>query len=683
MFNHNADLFGENRKLTAKSAKVVLRFGAIATTAVLGTALALAAPTAASAATTPVSFARGQFLAGSIGGVDLAKLAAIEAATSTNDGTQSTQVSRDPLGVSVLGTTVINQPAGIQLNLGQIVDLGAAGQYAQAAKDGSSMGSSGAVNNDGGIGAGTVGPSANGSASVDLDSLLGTKFASVLSDLKLQADAVTAQATGALTSASGDYSLAGLTLTFTSPAIAGLNGKVTQALGPIDAQLAALDGPSGKLAGAVSNVVSGINPILNLAGANASVDANVTADLSTALQPLLTGVYGNGAVSFNLQTGTVTVDLAKLLGGNLNNEPVGTQVLSDAVVKQILEGITGTITTLSDQLVAKATATLGDAMVNVDATVNASTAQLPLLGQTCVAGSSGTGGLLGGLTGGLLGGVVSGGLGGLLCTNTSTLLPDLKTNLAVHVHGTVNQILAGTAPTATATLSLLGVPVTVDVNTILTGLRGVLADQLSTNGSGLSGLSDAFNTALVDPALSGLLGSGSSVETALTKFLSITLNNQALSSDSSVVAASARMVPMGPRGTVAAPTITEAAFVTNSVATADPAGKTFTETALKVQVLPDGTNGGLATIDLANASVGPNASVIVVTPPGDPGTPTTPGTPGTPGLPGSPSTPASFNNLAFTGVGIAGLVAAILALLAAGAYLVREGYRRNSRRQIQ
>ncbi len=38
--------------------------------------------------------------------------------------------------------------------------------------------------------------------------------------------------------------------------------------------------------------------------------------------------------------------------------------------------------------------------------------------------------------------------------------------------------------------------------------------------------------------------------------------------------------------------------------------------------------------------------------------------------------------LVFRGVGIAGPAGAILALLAAGAYLVREGYRRNSRHQI-
>jgi len=78
----------------------------MAVTGTLGSALALAAPLSASADTTPVSYGSGQFLAGSIGNVNLAKLAAIEAASAQNDGSQSMQVSRDPLGVSALGATL-------------------------------------------------------------------------------------------------------------------------------------------------------------------------------------------------------------------------------------------------------------------------------------------------------------------------------------------------------------------------------------------------------------------------------------------------------------------------------------------------------------------------------------------------------------------------------------------------
>jgi hypothetical protein len=613
----------------------------MAVTGTLGTALALAAPLSASAdSTNTASFASGQFLSGSVGGMNLAKLAAIEAASAANNGSQSMQVSRDPLGVSALGTTLINQPAGIQLNLGQIVDVGAANQYAQASQDGSSMGASGAINNDGGIGVGQIGPQSAGSATVDLDSLLGAKFASVLSDLKLSTSAIAAQATGQLKTASGAYTLADLNLDFTSPAIAGLSGKVAQALGPINGQIAGLDGTNGELAQTLSGVVTKINPLLNLAGANASVSANVAIDLNAALQPLLTGIYGDGAVSFNLQTGEVKVDLAKLLGGNINSEPVGTEVLSDKVVGEILNGITGTVNTLVDQIVAKAKDALSNAAVNVDATVNLATPQAPLLGQTCVGAGAGTSGSTGGLLGGLLGGTVTGGLGSLLCTNTTKLLPDLNTNLAVHIHGTVDQLISGTAPTATAALTLLGIPVSVNLSGITTGIGTALTDHLLDGTTGESGLGDALTTNLVDPAVTGLLGSGTSVDSALSKVLSVTLNNQ------------------------------------STATTSD--GSTFTETALKVSALPDGTNS-LATIDLANATVGPNATTVVTTPPG---TPTEPGSPSNPTIPGSPSTPASFNNLAFTGVGIASLIATILALLAAGAYLVREGYRRNSRRQI-
>ena len=648
MFNHSTPSTGDKNQRSARTSTLT-KIAAMAVTGTFGTALALAAPLSASADGTPVSLGSGQFLSGSIGGVNLARLAAIEAASAQNNGSQAMQVSRDPLGVSALGTTLINQPAGIQLNLGQIIDLGAANQYAQASKDGTSMAASGAISNDGGIGVGKVGPAPTGSTKVDLDSLLGGKFASVLSDLKLDSSDIAAQANGALKNASGSYTLADLNLDFTSPAIAGLSGKVAEALGPLDAQIAGLDGSNGELAQTVNGVVSKISPLLNLTGAHAKVSANVSVDLNAALQPLLTGVYGNGAVTFNLQTGEVKVNLAQLLGGNLNHEPVGTEVLSDKVVSEILNGITGTVDTLADQIVAKAKDVLNNAAVNVDATVNVATPQAPLLGQTCApasTGSSGTGGLLGGLggLGGLLGGSGSSPVGGLLCTTTSKLLPDLNTALAVHVHGTVGQLVSGTAPAATATLTLLGIPVTVNLSGITTGIGTQLTDHLLDGTSGANGLNTALATDLVDPAVTGLLGSGSSVENALTKVLSVTLNNQSTAKS----------------GT----------------------GSTFTETALKIQALPDGANS-LATINLANATVGPNTSVIVPTDPGNPSNPGGPGTPGNPSTPGSPSSPTSFGNLAFTGVGIAGLVSAILALLAAGAYLVREGYRRNSRRQIQ
>ena len=110
-----------------------------------------------------------------------------------------------------------------------------------------------------------------------------------------------------------------------------------------------------------------------------------------------------------------------------------------------------------------------------------------------------------------------------------------------------------------------------------------------------------------------------------------------------------------------------------------PSGSLFTETAMRVSVLKDLGSGSLATLNLAQASVGPRVAVVTGPPTeGNPTDPNNPGTPTTGDNPGNPSTPtaSTSSRLAFTGVEIGIILAVILALLAAGAYLVREGYRR-------
>jgi hypothetical protein len=652
VFTHNTPHTGNGTQRAATRKRIVISVAAMSTAAAMGTALALAAPLSAFAATAPTSFASGQFLSGSIGGTDLGNIVALGGASAHNNGKQSSQVSRDPLTASALKTTVINQPNGVQLNLGDVVDGGALNEYAQANSDGTSVGASGAISNDGGIGAGSDG-AVGGNATVDLDSLLNAKFASVLSDARLDAADVAAQADGKLSEASGKYSLSGLKLNFTSPAIAGLGDKVAASLDPVTTQLNSLGGATGGLAQAVNSVTTGVNPLLNVVGANATVNAKVTTDLDAALEPLLTGTYGNNGVSYNLKTGAVSVDLATLLDGKLNSEPVGTEVLSDAVIKEILQGITSTVTTLSDQIKAKAENALKNANVNVDVALDASTAQAPLTSKVCTNGTGATSSpVSGGLLGGLLGGTVgTGKVGDLLCSTTTKSLPDLNTSLDVNVQGTVDQIVNGNAPQATAKLNLLGAPASINANNIVSKLGTTLTNRLlSTNGA-VGQLDSSLESKLVTPAVSGLLGTGSgdgvSVTNALTKALSVTLNNQ------------------------------------------DTDAGVFTETALRISALP-ATAGGLATVNLAAAAVGPNVTTVIPTAPGDPGTPGAPGTPGTTGTTGTttaalgslgnPVTPAALGSLAFTGLGIGTLVAVILALLAAGAYLVREGYRRNSRR---
>jgi hypothetical protein len=624
----------------------------------LGAGFALVAPLGAHAATTTAktTYAEGQFLGGTILGTDLDTIAALGSAVAKNNGTQSTQTSHDPLALSALGTRLVDQKNGVQLDLGQFLDAGVLSQYAKASNNGTSMAASGAISQDGGVGAGTVGTGTPGSLTLNLSKLLGASFADTVANATLDVQAAAAQANAAGKNASGKYALAGLKLNFTSPALAHLKSHITTALNPVKHALHSLDGSNGILAGTVGNASANVSPLL---GTNVSVTAKINANLDAAIQPLLDGKYGNGAVSFSLETGAVSVDLAKLLGGTLNNKAVGTEVLSGPVVNEIIKGITDTVGTLADQIVTRIDRALRSAGVDIHATANVLTSRAPVVSRVCQPASgsgsgsnSGSGNGLGGLIGGVVGtvtGVVHSTVGGLLCTTTTRLLPKLDTSLSLNVKGSVSQIVRGTADQSNATVKVLGIPATINLNHLVDGLGAKLTDKLFDGTSATSSLTGSLQSKVVAPLVDGLLGNDSnSVQGVLGGVLSVKLNNQSTSGSG-----------------------------------------LFTETAVRVAVVPAAGGSGVATVDLAAASVGPNVTTVID--PGDPGDPgctaaadcTTgdpgsPSNPANPGDPGSSVNPAAFNNLATTGVGIATLIAVILALLAAGAYLVREGYRRNS-----
>jgi hypothetical protein len=654
-----------------------VRAGAVAATIAVSGALALAAPVSASAEDHAESYAKGQFLSGSILGSDLAALVKTQFAEAHNDGTQGVQTSKDPLKVTALNAVTVGDGSQSELPLGDFIQLGTVSQFAQAKDDGVSTGASGAITDDGGIAAGTSTTTPPASATFDLSKLLGSQFASTITDLKLQLSQIAAQADGQVGEASGDYTLSGAKLKFTSPALAGLNDRIGTAVDQAGSSLGTLMGQSGDLVGAVNDLVQGVDPVLNLLGADATVTATIdTANLRDAIQPLLDSQYGDGAVTIDPTTGEVTIDLAKLQGGDLNDLPPNTELLNDQIINGVLDSITSTISTLADQVVDKVTTALHDATVNLSASTTVDIAQAPIVQNIChvvqVPGSDSGSGLddtlgnvLGGLSG-LLGTTDSGGTLGdvvgtteglvnqTVCETVSTLAAPLKSSANVHVSGTVDQLIDGSGATAGVNLSLLGIPNTsLSAGTIVNSLGDILNTDLFGSGGTVSKLTSALNDTVVNPVVSALVGpSTGPVSEALTKLLSIKVNVQELTQ-------------AGAKGTAAS------------------GGKMFTETAVRVTV--GGGLGGttLATVNLASATVGPNVTAVV--PPtcteGD-CTPCTGAGCATcttncgPGGPSDNPTSTSIDRLATTGLSIAALVAAILALLAAGAYLVREGYKR-------
>jgi hypothetical protein len=658
--------------------------GAIATVAVAG-ALTLAAPLSASADDRPESYAKGQFLSGTVLGTDLAKVLAAQDVEAHNDGTQDMQSSADPLKVTALQAVQVGSGQPVQLGLGDFLQLGAAHQYAQANQDGTSMAASGAVTSKGGLQTNANGSGAAGDATFDLSKLLGAQFASTLADLKLQLQAVAARADGNLDSASGSYTLAGAKLSFTSPAVSQLTQKVDSALDSVNTQLGSLTGQGGDLAQKLSQLLplggSGIDLLGNDVSLTATID---TGNLKDAVQSLLNQQYGDGSVAFDLETGVVTLDLAKLLGGKLNSLAPGTELIDADVIDHVLDSITDTVSTIADQVIAKVKDLLNSASVTITAHAAVSVAQAPIVGQVCHtvqsilpgastgsgsgsatsgSGSGGLGAIVGGLLGGVsaLGNAGSGGSTGgavgdllnqagtlvntLVCDPTSTPVAPKLSQLDVKIQGSAQQLIAGGSTTASISLKVLdAIQANIDANAVVAGLGSTLSDQLFGTDGAVQKLTTTLQDTLVHPAVEGLVGtSGSSVNDAITKLLSVKVNLQ-----ETTLPASKGM--------------------------AAQAGKLFTETAARVSV----GGGSIATVNLAQASVGPNVTTVIP-PTCTNGVCTPPTCTGICSSVNPPSiTPAAstVDRLATTGISIAALVAAMLALLAAGAYLVREGYKR-------
>ncbi|QYH34528.1 choice-of-anchor G family protein [Salinibacterium sp. M195] len=681
-----------------------VRFGAALGTVALVSGFTLIAPAAASAdETNGASYAYAEFLSGDVLGTDLGNVAALGQVVATNNGSQSLQVHRDPLTVDALGATVLNQPGGLQLPLVDVVDAGVVNQYAQADKNGESFASTGAIHDDGGIGVGSVASGPAGDLTLDLDSLLANEFASVLTDLKLDLEAVAARADGNMTAASGDYTLADATLSFSSPAISQLTSKVTTALNGVNGQLLNLGGDDGVLGNSIDGI---LDPVLGVVGSSADVKVVIDADLQNAVSTLLTGKYGQGAVSFNLETGAVIVDLEALMGGELNDLPPNTELLTDAVINQILNGITETVADLADDIVERVELSLRDAHVEVSAKLNLLTAQDPVQSTVCrdiqipiigdilngdvIGGGTSGGGLVGGLLGGLTGGLTGGGSGGLtgvtqgiigyttdtVCDLVSTVLPDLRSTVDVSIIGNVDDLIDGSAVSAKANISLLGgtVKTGLNVNTMIGSLGKSLNTSLFSNGGVVTSLVNSLNTGLVNPAVTGLLGE-SSVATVLHDLVSIKVNVQEQWTSTGAVTGnmfSETAVRVTVGGGLSSSSLSSGSGILNGALGRATAAPSFAST-------------GVATLNVARAVVGPNVQTVI-----DPGctqncgpevdpdcTNCVPVTDPCVGicLPDLP-TYALGGQLAYTGAGVATLIALIVALLAAGAYFARQGYLR-------
>ena len=476
------------------------------------------------------SSASGTFLSGTLLGSLLpAELARIGTAAAVNPGGAPTQTERDALDATVLDTLSIDIGGGLQIPV-NLADVGALSSFAQAQDGATSLGASGLVTNNGAVGVGAVGAGeVNSPMTLDLSDIIGGTLANELTNLNLELGAVSASAssTGGATP-QGSYEIVGSRLLLTSNTLAGVTSSVTNLITPLQAAVNGLGGATGGISTAVGGLTSGLG---SLSPADASVVVN--GNLQAAVAPLLTGTLGAGtAVSIDLATGTIAVDLQQI-AGSLNGRPANSPLLTPAVITAITTGVTNLIASYTTTLQTTIAAALDAVTVNATLVV-----RVPVIG----------------------------------------------TEVArVRILGSIGQLL-GT--TGTASVTLAGVPLPLDPL-----LRPLLSTVLGTVTNPTTGSFGTLITGIQNQVITPVATVTGPALALVDDLIGITINNQ--------------------------------------TPTPAVAGSQFTETALRLSLLPQGPIPDLLELNVAEAAVGPNAlnapsAITAITPVRGP---TTGGTP--------------------------------------------------------
>jgi hypothetical protein len=414
-----------------------------------------------------------RFLSGSLltSSGTLDSLAALQGETATSNGAAD-DIQTGSLDISALSALQVTVPGGTSLPLGTLVQLGLANQYAEADANGLSRAASGAVSDTGVVD--TTGTGAFPSdATLDIASVLPSEAQSVLTTANLQVGAIAGVAAldpgvsgGPTTSCSNlsipvncrDYSIANASLDLASPAIGTAVSSINTALGTAST---AVNGLGTSLLSSLNGVINGIGALL---GGQNTLSVNLSVDLQTALSSVLQGSISSGGVTLDLANGTITVDLAAVLGGL--HQPPNTPLLSSAVINAVVSSLNTILTQLQTTINTTATTALDSAPVTIS-------------GGVCDP----------------LGGCAA-PLGGTLSISYAGTLQDLASGTAdIGVTGT------GTIP------ALLGVVLDSLSGTIATTLGGVAQPVLTTAISTVStGTANALTTLsdTLDPALQAI-----------------------------------------------------------------------------------------------------------------------------------------------------------------------------------
>lgn len=474
--------------------------GAVALTSLLlvgGTVLA-AGP--AAAAETAESHAEARFLSGSLlRGTDLDRVVNLAGVSAANIGLEDSVIEFGSVGVTALDTVQIPLEGGVTIPLGDLMQLGAANQYAEAAPDGLSRSASGAVTDTG-----VVNTAGNGAfpseAQLSLTPFLADLAVDELvSDVDLTLRGISAVAALDAAAAGGpaprcadlsdpahcrDYNIASGDLSLTAPGLGALAAALTGpggAAATVDQAVHALAGNTGPLAQALAGTNSSLAPLLG----NNALSVTVTSNVEDSLDSIVSRPLSDGVVTVDLSTGRVTADLEGLLGVQLDDLPPNTELITAELFEELAARVTSLLRTLPGLVESALTDAVRAASVSIAGTL-------------CAPGSTGA-----------------------ECTNTLPLLgTDVGSGVFVSVAGSLGDVIAGTAASS-VTVKAAGVETALPATTVLSALATPINSSLLADGA-------AVDTAVagVDAALTTALDALAPVFSQLAGLVSIMVNVQ-------------------------------------------------------------------------------------------------------------------------------------------------------------
>ncbi|KTR52828.1 choice-of-anchor G family protein [Curtobacterium oceanosedimentum] len=279
-----------------------------------------------------------------------------------------------------------------------------------------------------------------------------------------------------------DYGIASLDLRIDSPLVSSLTASVDSMVRTLDNAVAQLAGPSGLLANAVRADIGAklLGGTLSVGTVRGSVTLQ-GADLVTVIAPITRESLTDGVVTVDLASGSVHVDLARLVGGRssgLNGLPPNTEIVLDAgLVDQLTARVTAMLDAWTQRIAAVLTSTLEALRLQVALDVQL----LGLLGTPVVElnirmdsglGTAAGGGGTVNVGSKLLG--VDLGLGSLVSPLVSGLTKDLPGVVQDVTRGLLAQVA-----TAGSTLAALTGPLVAAVTPVLRALPALLSVQVN------------------------------------------------------------------------------------------------------------------------------------------------------------------------------------------------------------